>query len=133
ARRSNDHPRDPVLRRVMASQKSTAWTKLGQTDDEPDASDVLKDGYDYFFIEGGGGGPESLLRALGIGSLPNTTYYDIDNGLISNNTLLAQNLSIQNGSFIAETPNDGSQPLAEVIVMTVTSVVLGLMILITVI
>lgn len=91
------------------------------------------DGYDYFFIEGGGGGPESLLRALGIGSLPNTTYYDIDNGLISNNTLLAQNLSIQNGSFIAETPNDGSQPLAEVIVMTVTSVVLGLMILITVI
>ncbi|XP_026470262.1 5-hydroxytryptamine receptor-like, partial [Ctenocephalides felis] len=90
-------------------------------------------GYDYFFIDGGGGGPESLLRALGIGSLPNTTYYDIDNGLISNNTLLAQNLSIQNGSFIAETPNDGSQPLAEVIVMTVTSVVLGLMILITVI
>uniref|UniRef100_A0A182QJY6 G-protein coupled receptors family 1 profile domain-containing protein n=1 Tax=Anopheles farauti TaxID=69004 RepID=A0A182QJY6_9DIPT len=81
------------------------------------ASDV----YDYIFIDSGS--PDSYLSA-DVGSIGNETFFNESAGALANTTDLLVPGSI-NGTT--------DEPLADVIVMAITSLVLGLMILVTVI
>uniref|UniRef100_A0A182RDN1 G_PROTEIN_RECEP_F1_2 domain-containing protein n=1 Tax=Anopheles funestus TaxID=62324 RepID=A0A182RDN1_ANOFN len=80
------------------------------------------DVYDYIFIDSGS--PDSYLSA-DIGSIGNETFFNESANAFANTTDLGLVPAIFNGT--------ADEPLADVIVMAITSLVLGLMILVTVI
>ncbi|ETN63638.1 hypothetical protein AND_004642 [Anopheles darlingi] len=79
--------------------------------------------YDYIFIDSGS--PDSYLSA-DVGSIVNETFLNVSSRALENATDLGPAGIGLNGT-------DTVEPLADVIVMAVTSLVLGLMILVTVI
>ncbi|XP_049543338.1 5-hydroxytryptamine receptor-like [Anopheles darlingi] len=81
------------------------------------------DVYDYIFIDSGS--PDSYLSA-DVGSIVNETFLNVSSRALENATDLGPAGIGLNGT-------DTVEPLADVIVMAVTSLVLGLMILVTVI
>uniref|UniRef100_A0A182WLJ9 G-protein coupled receptors family 1 profile domain-containing protein n=1 Tax=Anopheles minimus TaxID=112268 RepID=A0A182WLJ9_9DIPT len=80
------------------------------------------DVYDYIFIDSGS--PDSYLSA-DVGSIGNGTFFNESANAFANTTDLGLVPAIFNGT--------ADEPLADVIVMAITSLVLGLMILVTVI
>ncbi|XP_052894148.1 5-hydroxytryptamine receptor-like [Anopheles moucheti] len=80
------------------------------------------DVYDYIFIDSGS--PDSYLSA-DVGSIANETFFNESANAFTNTTDLGLVPAIFNGT--------ADEPLADVIVMAITSLVLGLMILVTVI
>ncbi|XP_053677441.1 5-hydroxytryptamine receptor-like [Anopheles nili] len=80
------------------------------------------DAYDYIFIDSGS--PDSYLSA-DVGSIGNETFFNESTNAFANTTDLGLGLAGFNGT--------AEEPLADVIVMAITSLVLGLMILVTVI
>ncbi|XP_053664846.1 5-hydroxytryptamine receptor-like [Anopheles marshallii] len=80
------------------------------------------DVYDYIFIDSGS--PDSYLSA-DVGSIANETFFNESANAFANTTDLGLVPAIFNGT--------ADEPLADVIVMAITSLVLGLMILVTVI
>uniref|UniRef100_A0A182NK43 G_PROTEIN_RECEP_F1_2 domain-containing protein n=1 Tax=Anopheles dirus TaxID=7168 RepID=A0A182NK43_9DIPT len=80
------------------------------------------DVYDYIFIDSGS--PDSYLSA-DVGSIGNETFFNESAGAFANATDLGLLPGSVNGT--------ADEPLADVIVMAITSLVLGLMILVTVI
>ncbi|XP_040151798.1 5-hydroxytryptamine receptor-like [Anopheles arabiensis] len=80
------------------------------------------DVYDYIFIDSGS--PDSYLSA-DVGSIGNETFFNESANAFANTTDL--------GPVPASINGTADEPLADVIVMAITSLVLGLMILVTVI
>ena len=78
--------------------------------------------YDYIFIDSGS--PDSYLSA-DVGSIGNETFFNESANAFANTTDL--------GPVPASINGTADEPLADVIVMAITSLVLGLMILVTVI
>uniref|UniRef100_A0A182T0K4 Uncharacterized protein n=1 Tax=Anopheles maculatus TaxID=74869 RepID=A0A182T0K4_9DIPT len=80
------------------------------------------DVYDYIFIDSGS--PDSYLSA-DVASIGNETFFNESANAFANTTDL--------GLVPANFNGTADEPLADVIVMAITSLVLGLMILVTVI